>query len=143
MGAVTKLLFRAGFAPVAHLEARKRPDADCKCPYCGHPDEDVVHMLLDCHAFNRERDAMLEQLGNTVGAALLDDWWAQPPQAQVQTMLGDHFWGNKATAVDRLVQAYLLALVRARAARLQNAHNRTNTASTPAGARAHGSCCYG
>ncbi len=68
-------------------------------------------------------------------------WDALPDDEQLAALLSDHQWGNAATGVDYIAQHYLSDIVQAREARLAASHC-THPAGA-AGARAHGSSCYG
>ena len=140
-GTRTKLLFRAGFAPVAHMAGKKR-NGSSRCPFCECADETAAHFALQCNQFTAEREDMLTTLAEMVGPSKFAEWQTLPLQEQLAMLLGDRFWGDKAVSVDGIVQMYLSSIVRARAAQLPKAQSST-PAADPAGARAHGSHCYG
>jgi hypothetical protein len=62
-GRQTKLLFKAGFAPVRHLHARKHKteaaggQSDPSCPFCTCRDETAAHFALECPQFTEWRKA--------------------------------------------------------------------------------------
>jgi hypothetical protein len=145
-GMRTKLLFKAGFAPVQHLHARKHETAagdqsDPSCPFCTCSDETAAHFALECPQFTEYRTAMREALGEQVGEHAFAEWDALQADEKLAALLNDHRWGKAATGVDYIAQHYLSDIVRERVARLPTTHC-THPAGT-AGARAHGSTCYG
>ena len=141
-----KLLFRTGFAPVGHLQARKVGSADANgrdasCAFCACVDETAEHFVLQCPAFERWRAAMRSALRDHVGDAAYTAWEALTPQQQLHALLDDHRWGKQAPGVDYIAQTYLSDILRERAARLESA--RCTHSAGFAGARAHGSDCSG
>ena len=145
-GMQTKLLFKTGFAPVRHMQARKCRNAadgtlDASCPFCNCQDETAAHFALECPQFAEWCTAMRAALSEHVGARAFTEWDALPADEKLAALLNDHQWGNAATGVNYIAQHYLSDIVRERVARLQTTHC-THPAGT-AGARAHGSTCYG
>jgi hypothetical protein len=87
---------------------------------------------------------MREALSDQVGEHAFAEWDALPADEKLAALylLNDHRWGKEATGVDYITQQTLSDIVRQRVlARLQTTHC-THPAGT-AGARAHGSTCYG
>jgi hypothetical protein len=145
-GMRAKLLFKTGFAPVQHLHARKYATAadgapGTSCPFCPCEDETAAHFALTCPQFAAWCTAMRAALRDHVGEHAFAAWDALPDDEQLAALLSDHQWGNAATGVDYIAQHYLSDIVQAREARLAASHC-THPAG-PAGARAHGSSCYG
>ena len=152
-GMKAKLLFKAGFAPVQHLCARKcrdvthdtdtaTDDNSATCPICQCVDETAEHFALECPQFAQLCSDMKQTLCVEVGNAKYSHWSSLPDnQQKLYTLLDDQHWGAHANAVDHIAQQYLMNLLRERVARLQTTHS-THPAGT-AGARAHGSSCYG
>jgi hypothetical protein len=144
-GAQLKLLFRAGFAPVAHTRS-KRTKTNSACAFCDDcPDETAEHFALECPAFHELRQQLLTATRTLVGEPKFRAWCQLPLKTQLQAVLGDQWWGAHAKTGDEWVQTYLLHLERQRAELVAGAGShqtagapfRTLSASS-AGARAHG-----
>jgi hypothetical protein len=120
-GMRTKLLFKAGFAPVQHLHARKHETAagdqsDPSCPFCTCSDETAAHFALECPQFCSRipahapatvaeyRTAMREALGEQVGEHAFAEWDALQADEKLAALLNDHRWGKAATGVDYIAQ---------------------------------------
>jgi hypothetical protein len=149
-GAQLKLLFRAGFAPVAHTAA-KRTKTSSACVFCdGCADETAEHFTLECPAFQALRQQLLTATRTLVGEQKFGTWSQLPPKERLRALLGDQWWGPHAETGDEWIQTYLLHLEQERADRLttsaaeqqQFGHPHGNQCRTlpagSAGARAHG-----
>ena len=147
-----KLMFKAGFAPVNHMLAKRMSNQSTdsevqaltkECPFCDCPDETQEHFVLQCPAFHDLRQTTLHDFQRIVGQAKFRRWECLPPSQKLHLLLNDQHWGKScAHDTDNLVQCYLSQLMRTRVDRLNATHS-TTTAGTSAGARAHGSSCYG
>jgi hypothetical protein len=148
-GAQLKLLFRAGFAPVAHTNS-KRTKASPMCAFCdGCADATAEHFALECTAFRELRQQLLDATRTLVGEPKFRSWSKLPPKARLRALIGDQWWGPHAETGDEWMQTYLLHLEQERAAltatgaaspeqqRRDSIWCRTLPASN-AGARAHG-----
>jgi hypothetical protein len=122
----TKLLFKAGFAQVHHLHARKhactRLQSDPSCPFCTCRDETAAHFSLECPQFTEYRTAMREALSEQVGEHAFTEWDALQADEKLTALLNDHRWGKAATGVDYIAKHYLSDIVRERVARLPTTH---------------------
>ena len=143
-GAQLKLLFRAGFAPVAHTSS-KRTKTSSACAFCDDcPDETAEHFALECPAFHELRQQLLTATRALVGEPKLRAWSQLPLKTQLRAVLGDQWWGPHAATGDDWVQSYLLHLEQQRAELIAGAgSHRTagapcRTLSASSGARAHG-----
>jgi hypothetical protein len=68
-GAQLKMLYRAGFAPVAHTASKKHKTRPA-CVRCGGCDDEAAsHFSLECPAFNSQRQPLLDDLTALVGPA--------------------------------------------------------------------------
>ena len=136
-GAQLKLLYRAGFAPVAHTQSKKGKSSPA-CVYCeGCDDETAEHHALECPAFSGLRLPLLDDLRALLGPARLDEWRQLGPKSQLNALLGDQWWGAHARTGDERMKTYLEELEKAR--RAQGPQTETCTQPAGNGARAHGS----
>jgi hypothetical protein len=138
-GAQLKMLYRAGFAPVAHTASKKHKTSPA-CVFCGGcDDETATHFSLECPAFNSQRQPLLDDLTTLVGPAKYSAWAALSGGERLNALLGDKWWGDRA-AGNEWTQSYLLQLEGARkqlaAPNVGSGSICTETASD--GARAHG-----
>jgi hypothetical protein len=134
------MLYRAGFAPVAH-PASKKHKATPACVFCcGCDDETATHFSLECPAFSSQRQPLLDDLSALVGPAKYSAWAALSGEERLNALLGDAWWGDRAAAGNEWTQSYLLQLDGARkqlaAPDVRSGSICTGTASD--GARAHG-----
>jgi hypothetical protein len=147
-GAQLKLLFRAGFAPVAHTTA-KRTKTSSACAFCdGCADETAEHFALRCPAFQELRQQLLTATRTLVGEPKFGTWSQLPPKERLRALLGDQWWGPHAETGDQWIQTYLLHLEQERAAlltasaaeqqQLGHPHDDCTLPAGNAGARAHG-----
>ncbi len=144
-GAQLELLFRAGFAPVAHTSS-KRTKTSSACVFCdGCADETAEHFTLECPAFQALRQQVLTATRTLVGEQKSGTWSQLPPKERLRALLGDQWWGPHAKTGDEWIQTYLLHLERQRAELIAGAgSHRTAGAqcgtlsASGAGARAHG-----
>jgi hypothetical protein len=134
-GAQLKLLFRAGFAPVASVASRKtKTSASCVFCQCG-ADETAAHFVFECPAYAAQRQAALTELRALVGRDQYREWLALSGADKLSAVLSDNWWGRHMEAGDDWTQHLLLEL---EAARKRLASQRTCTLTAGAGARAHG-----
>jgi hypothetical protein len=126
-GMQTKLLFKAGFAPVRHMQARKCRSAadgppDASCPFCTCQDETASHFALECPQFAEWCADKHAGLSEDVDERAFAEWDALPADKKLAARLNDHRWGNAATGVDYIAQHYLSDIVQERVARLSSDH---------------------
>jgi hypothetical protein len=136
-GTQLKLLYRAGFAPVAHTQSKKGHSSP-ECIFCeGCDDETAEHHAIECPAFSDLRQQLLDGVHTLLGPARLSEWSRLSPKDQLNALLGDQWWGAHAQTGDEWMKVYLEELEKTRRALSPN----TRTCTLPAGdgARAHGS----
>ncbi len=108
-----KKLFKAGFAPVQHLHARKYKteaaggQSDPSCPFCTCRDETAAHSALECPQLTEWQQAMREALSEHVGRQPFAEWDGLPADDKLAALLNDNRWGKATAGVDYTAQHYL------------------------------------
>jgi hypothetical protein len=110
-----KFLCRAGVLLMAKRRFQQGRAHTAQCPFCPErPEETMHHALLACSAYDTERAAMWAAVEQEVGRPAVSAAQTLPADQQLAALLGDSFWGDRAQAVDGVVQQYLAGQMRRR-----------------------------
>jgi hypothetical protein len=100
-----KFVCRAGVLLTARRRFLQGQAQTAQCPFCPeHPEETMHHALLTCSAFDAERAAMWAAVEQKVAHPAVSAAQTLPADQQLAALLGASFWGDRAQAVDGVVQ---------------------------------------
>jgi hypothetical protein len=97
-----KMLYTAGFAPVAHTASKKHQTI---CGGCD--DETATYFSLECPAFNSQRQPLLDDLISALVGPAKYSAWAALSGERLNALLGDTWWGDRAAAGNEWTQSCL------------------------------------
>jgi hypothetical protein len=111
VGRQLKLMCRTGCLPTLSRVGRKAgwPAGSMRCMMCHEGAEDICHIMLDCAAYGRHRDAMMRCVREPVALAMGPDALDQMASVDKLDMLLGKSTGNAAADkyIDRVVKRFL------------------------------------